>query len=350
MVQATPETQARLEHENRSLDFVLWFAEQALRCEVVRVPMVLTFPEDFGGDSTEGPSSLWCMQEIRDLEGLHEARRGAGFLCQLAGADQRRPLGILCNLPALYQDLLLGWPVFSQVQEYAGPLPKACPCKIPHSPMVGVSADQQFFPQAGLCSESVSGSVCLQPSGAVKEQFPLRMRWRSELFLGCSSSGSWSSLYLSWAAGNLSKSLLREYSTSERAGDYCSLEALGDLWRFQRSNLLDHCRISTSAGWSSLAASLASSLTTSAVLARPGWLQPHNWGIGGWFGSWPTHWRCSRCFWREPVLRFFFVVESGCEHSVCFFIDSDCVHSEWRWFGGGYGSRYFDFRRVRKGP
>ena len=60
----------------------------------------LVFPEDFGGNAVSGPSSLWCMQELRYLEGLHEARRGAGFLCQLAGTDAKRPLGIFsqtCN-------------------------------------------------------------------------------------------------------------------------------------------------------------------------------------------------------------------------------------------------------------
>ena len=292
VIQATPEAQARLEHENRSLDFVLWFAEQALRCEVVRVPMVLTFPEDFGGDRTKGPSSLWCMQEIRDLEGLHEARRGAGFLCQLAGADQRRPLGILCNLPALHKNLILGWPAFSQVQEfleYTGPLPKVCPCKVPHIPMVGVTVDHRFNSSGGtlfgvrfwqqvfsaIRSGAETAPVTEEEKGrAVTEEEngrTISSRLGScGVFSVSSSSFSWSSLYSSWAAGKLSLAVLREFSTSERAGDFCSLEAQGDLWRFRRSNLIDHCRISTSAAWSSLAATLARSSTTSAILARPG--------------------------------------------------------------------------------
>ena len=67
-----------------SLDFVHWFTEQTLWCEVIRIPLVLVFPEDFARNTVSGPSSLWCMQELRDLEGFHEAR-------QLAGPDQKQP-------------------------------------------------------------------------------------------------------------------------------------------------------------------------------------------------------------------------------------------------------------------
>ena len=72
----------------------------------------------------------------------HEARHRARFLCQLAGADQKQPLGVFSNLPGLQRDLLVGWPTFSRVKEllvYTGPLPKTCPCKTAHPPMVGVS-------------------------------------------------------------------------------------------------------------------------------------------------------------------------------------------------------------------
>ena len=44
VVHAAPESQTRLEHENRSLDFVHWFAEQTLQCEVVRIPLVRRVP------------------------------------------------------------------------------------------------------------------------------------------------------------------------------------------------------------------------------------------------------------------------------------------------------------------
>ena len=220
-------------HENRSLDFVVWFTEQAVRCEVSRVHVVLLFPEDLGGDNTEGPSSLWCMQEIRDLDGLHEARRGAGFLCQLAGVERRRPLGILCNLPALQQELYLGWPAFSQVQElleHTGPLRKLARTSLLTLPWWVFQRTNNFSPQAGLCLESLSGGVCLQPSGTVQEQFPSQVRRISGLFQSrfrCLRRSS-SSLYSDQAL-EVSRS---RYSTPECVGDFCSLEAQGDLWRF----------------------------------------------------------------------------------------------------------------------
>ena len=51
------------------------------------------------------------------LESLNEARRGGAFLCQLSEVDQRRPPGVLTNVPTnvpgLWQFLQLGWPSFS---------------------------------------------------------------------------------------------------------------------------------------------------------------------------------------------------------------------------------------------
>ena len=47
VVRTTSETQARLQRENRSLDFIHWIKEQTLRCEVIRVPVVLIFPNGF---------------------------------------------------------------------------------------------------------------------------------------------------------------------------------------------------------------------------------------------------------------------------------------------------------------
>ena len=64
--------------------------------------MILIFPEDLGGDTETGPTSLWMMQELQMLEGLYDARRGAGFSCQLGDADHKRLLPILSNLASCY--------------------------------------------------------------------------------------------------------------------------------------------------------------------------------------------------------------------------------------------------------
>ena len=109
---------------------------------------ILVFPEDLGGHKHHGPASVWQLREFQVLECDHDARRGAGFLCQLAHAEQKRPLGILTTLAALHSDLCMGWPKFVLDQNdlrYVGPLPRDCGCLAQHSPMVGCNTDQHFF-------------------------------------------------------------------------------------------------------------------------------------------------------------------------------------------------------------
>ena len=86
-----------------------WLAAQSARCKVRRVGMVLIFPEDFGSHVRDGPASPWSSREFQDLEGACDVRRGSAFLCQLASTDQRRPVGILTNLPTLQSRLSLHW-------------------------------------------------------------------------------------------------------------------------------------------------------------------------------------------------------------------------------------------------
>ena len=110
------------------------------------------FPEDLGGHQHHGPASIWRLREIQVLECDHDARRGAGFLYQLAHAGTKRPLGILTTLSKLHSDLFMGWPQFEHHHEdlhYVGPLPRVCGCLNQHTPMVGQSADHQF--QSSIC-------------------------------------------------------------------------------------------------------------------------------------------------------------------------------------------------------
>ena len=199
------------------------------------------------------------MQELQDLEGFHEARRGAGFLCQLAGADQRRLLGIFSNLPSLQQDLQPGWPVFSQNKEllvYKGPLPKACSCKSAHLLMIGVTADQKFCSSDGLqpgvfffwrrvFSAVKSNSTPIAVADRERTLTTSAFSSSSSFSLS-SASFSWSSLYRAWRSGDLTTSLLREFSRCERVSTCCSSGPQSDLWRFQRSMLLSRCKVSTS--------------------------------------------------------------------------------------------------------
>ena len=80
------------------------------------------------------------------LEGLHDARRGAGFSCQLGDADHRRPLAILSNLASRCKALHVVGTKFqhavkneSSFSVYHGLLPKTCPCKHRHQHMKGTT-------------------------------------------------------------------------------------------------------------------------------------------------------------------------------------------------------------------
>ena len=67
--------------------------------------LIYILPEDFGGHVTSGPASLWSLQELRSLHGRYDASRGATFLCRIARADTKRPLGIFTHLVG-YKTLL----------------------------------------------------------------------------------------------------------------------------------------------------------------------------------------------------------------------------------------------------
>ena len=83
----TPTENDKVNSANRVLEFLLWCAEQALRCHTKAVTLNLIFPEDLGGHHSDGPASLWALREIQLVEGIHEACRAAGYLCQITGSD-----------------------------------------------------------------------------------------------------------------------------------------------------------------------------------------------------------------------------------------------------------------------
>ena len=78
---------------------VLWMFEQSRTCRVKKVLVLLLFPGDIGEHVSLGPASPWSAREVHNLECASDVRRDSALLCQLARADQRRPVGILTNLP-----------------------------------------------------------------------------------------------------------------------------------------------------------------------------------------------------------------------------------------------------------
>ena len=81
---------------NSEVEACCWFLEQALRCATRQVQVLLVFLKTLV--ATDGPATIWDSFEVRSLSGLSDAQRGSAFMCELTGADQRRPLGIFTNI------------------------------------------------------------------------------------------------------------------------------------------------------------------------------------------------------------------------------------------------------------
>ena len=147
-----PPDHQKVRTDNKILEALSWCAEQTLLSNTTRLFMM--FPEDLGGLSQEGPTSIWDLREFRSLHGVNEACRGAGFMCQLGQAEFRRPVGILTNIANLFGKLYKGWPCLIGNKEdlhYRGPLPNHCPCVPPHHNLKGVDAADHFV-SASSCT------------------------------------------------------------------------------------------------------------------------------------------------------------------------------------------------------
>ena len=126
----------KVAHENRSVEISPWFTEQSIKCIPAKTALIYIFPDDFGGNATSGPASLWSLKELRSLHGQDDASRGATFVCRIAGADCKKPLGIFTILPGLQQSLNPGWPALVRhgaIFHYRGPPPKILRPPIPPS-------------------------------------------------------------------------------------------------------------------------------------------------------------------------------------------------------------------------
>ena len=122
------------------------------------------FPEDLGGHVRDGPASPWSSREFQELESACDVRRGSAFLCQLASTDQRRPVGIITNLPTLQSQLSLQWPQLERHSDelvYKGPLPGSCSCVPPHAPFRGTDAEEGFISSSSQSPSTNFWSICL---------------------------------------------------------------------------------------------------------------------------------------------------------------------------------------------
>ena len=234
---------------NRALEVVLWCAEQALSCRSKAVGLNIIFPEDLGGQQSEGPSSLWVLRE-----GIHDARRAAGYLCQFTRTDYKRPLGVFSTSRKLRARLSLGWPRLDRIHDrlvYKGPLPKNCACNHIHTPMIGISADDVFC-SSGTHIFSVdfwkhfvsdhpleSELSSLRDEGLQADFAPLHSARLSPLLSPSLAAGAGSLRYVyeAWKAGNLTRATVRDISSTESCNTYFSTPPSYTLVTSPRSRL-----------------------------------------------------------------------------------------------------------------
>ena len=209
--------------------------------------LFLMMPEDFGGHRVSGPASPWDLEDLRNLEEVNEAVRGAAFLCRFASADHKHPVGFLTNFPSLRGDLYLCWPQFFSTGDqlaYNGPLPRDCLRSRSHAAMKGTpgcifnSATSHVFLLGFwahiLCAigevsdpgslrdrvkELTSGpSSSCSPSPASSSSFSLSR-----------STGALHPLFLAWSSRSLSRTLHRDYADSSAVDQFLSCTPDGPL-------------------------------------------------------------------------------------------------------------------------
>ena len=94
-------------------------AEQSLLCSAKTVGLLVLLPEDVSHQTSNGEISMWIWQEFQLLEGTGEARRGPGFLCELASSDNHRPMETFTNFSSILDALHLGWPLIVPMGNHA---------------------------------------------------------------------------------------------------------------------------------------------------------------------------------------------------------------------------------------
>ena len=250
----SPHCQNELAADNSALEVSTWFVSQALQCRVRKVAVLLSLPEAHGGHDQTGPASPWDLREVRTLGSLSEARRGSGYLCRLAQAEQQCPLGFLYNLPVLSKSLFPGWPQFSTADnylQYLGPLPKSCGCPVSHRPLSGGSCDQSLnplhSPSLGRNFWSIFFRAAISVTAGEDQTAALpSAQYISPVHSLSSLPSSLSSLYSFWCSGSLSPSLLQEHTDPESAVKFITIASAHVCSPSGRSGLADKCRFTSS--------------------------------------------------------------------------------------------------------
>ena len=254
-----PDDTERVIHANACCEFSAWIAEQAACCSQCR--LVLAFPEDFGGHYRDGPASVWACHEYQMLENLREARRGAAFLCQLSSVDHWRPLGFISDIPDLLARLSPGWPSLQPTDTalvYTGPLPKSCPCALPHRPTKGAKSASVPHTADAVLMGSLFWQRCFHD--LLKDCFPATLRdggslVRSSSSFSCSAPssclgsaprfsscpGSQYDVYVQWHSGGLTRHTLRDVVDSALVSKFFDVPLTNNILADGRSTLGASC-------------------------------------------------------------------------------------------------------------
>ena len=91
---------------------------QALSCRSSYVSLNNVFLEDLGGHPITNPARgpplsptqlpFGLFEKL--LEGVNDARRLAGYLCHISGADHKRPVSVLSTSHEFGEEFFQGWP------------------------------------------------------------------------------------------------------------------------------------------------------------------------------------------------------------------------------------------------
>ena len=249
-----PQEIEKVTQSNREWETALWILTQSASCQSKKVGILLTFPEDFGGHWSSGPASPWSAQEVLGIVRTCDVRRGSAFLCQLAGTDQRRPVGIITNLPKVKGNLFLHWPSLVRCGDdliYNGLLPGSCPCAPQHKPFRGTDAQANFVSSAAqspgvsswkLClTDILGGSLLSLRDGEASQQAALSSV--SGLFSFGSCVHSRTPLYNAWLHGSLTRTLLADVASSGQVTAYLENSVPSDSQFTKRSNFSTTCSI-----------------------------------------------------------------------------------------------------------
>ena len=245
----SPQFQAKVDQSNREIEIITWLLEQATLCTERTVGILLIFPEDLGGHKHSGPATIWSNTHLRKLDGACEVQRGAAFLCQIAGTEYRRPVGLFSNLAWVKAQIVPGWPRHYKADQYLlydGPLPDCCQCAVRHAPMKGTWDQESFnsshstgFGRQFWYSCTNSSYACSRHASLRDGFFPGSCSSHSLSHSFCDSpfsfhdwSGSAYSLYSCWSSGTLTRAILTDYAGASSAADFFGSWSFGDYVRF----------------------------------------------------------------------------------------------------------------------